>query len=132
MEESNTFTHIDTLLSNRCLLDAIKEICKVAKEKKYNDMVESCSRLEEEYRRMLYFLQEGVNDTARGAFYNDYIVEVYTLLDSIKRNSALNSNFSLYYSQYRTEISRNKTISDRIGEFKKICDSTSIFNVISE
>lgn len=132
MEESNTFTHIDTLLSNRRLLDAIKEICKVAKEKKYNDMVESCGRLEEEYRRMLYFLQEGVNDTARGAFYNDYIVEAYTLLDSIKRNSALNSNFSLYYSQYRTEISRNKTISDRIREFKKICDSTSIFNVISE
>lgn len=132
MEEQKTFTHIDKLLSNRRLLDAIKEISKIAKDKKYNDITDSCNRLEDEYRRMLYFLQEGVNDTARGTYYNDYIVEAYVLFDSIKRNSALNSNFSLYYSQCRTEISRNLTISDRIGAYKKICDSTSIFNVISE
>ena len=126
------YEKVESLLAESRLLDAIYAIRKLADNKRDAQVIEDCNRLDEEYRRMLYYVQQGIEDPMRAAYYNDYAVKAYSLLDTVKKTTASVAEFSLFFSQCRIELSKKSNIKDAIASYLRLCSETSLFNAISE
>ena len=89
-------TKIRNLLSSKRLRAAIEEVRNIALTVRNNRISQQIDEIDENYSRLLSFMQSGADDPQRMTQYTNFCNKVYTLADSLERNSLSADTPSLY------------------------------------
>ncbi len=123
---------IEAFLKNRKLTQALGLMCKLAEKLKSKAIVERINKLQDDYRLMLRYVIDGVDDPNREALYNGFVNRSYMLLDSLTRRHLTPDTPTLYFSMVRFEAMRpDDNVAALVKRYMKLTDETSLFNLIS-
>lgn len=126
-------TKIRNLLSSKRLRAAIEEVRNIALTVRNNRISQQIDEIDENYSRLLSFMQSGADDPQRMTQYTNFCNKVYTLADSLERNSLSADTPSLYYGTLRYEATKNNdSVANLLSEYTKLINDSSLFNLVAE
>lgn len=126
-------TKVRDLISSRRLRAAIEELRNIALTVRNNRIIGQVNELEENYNRLLSFMQTGADDPQRMTQYTVFCNKAHTLADSLERNSLSAETPSLYYGTLRYEATKNSdSVADLLAEYARLVNDSSLFNLVAE
>ncbi len=124
---------VKNLLSSKRLRAAIQELRNIALTVRNNRVISSINEIEENYNRLLSFMQSGADDPQRMTQYVVFVNKIFTLADSLERNSLSVDTPSLYYGTLRYEATKNDvSVADLLNEYSRLVNDSSLFNLVAE
>ncbi|MBK5722773.1 hypothetical protein JGH11_18030 [Dysgonomonas sp. Marseille-P4677] len=99
-------------LSKRQLKDAFETLRKITTNIQDWKIIETLSELETNYKFMLHYLFEGVNDPERENVYRNLLRLLYELTDDATDELLKIESSNIFYEKYRRNISENTSIPD--------------------
>lgn len=106
-------------LNNGRIKAAINNLDKSARELNSWDLVHSLSEISDNYGYMCRFFLRGVPDDNKSAIVADMTSRLETMLEELKRETAVN-NESVYSSEVRFTRIRNTPLSDLIHQYESL------------
>lgn len=119
-------------LSKKQLKDAFEALKKLALNSQDWRISETLSELETNYKYMLHYLFEGVEDTERSNVYKNLLRSLFELTDDIADDLLKVESSNIFYEKYRTYSLRNYTTMAYQTELKDILDNLSLTYLIEE
>lgn len=119
-------------LSKRQLKDVFVLLMKLTiniQDWKFSNTV---SELETNYKFMLHYLFEGVDDPERNKVYRDLLRSLYELTDDITNELLKNQSSNIFYEKYRLNSLKNSSVSDYKTQLKNITDTISLLDLTDE
>lgn len=119
-------------LSKRQLKDVFALLMKLTiniQDWKYSNMV---SELETNYKFMLHYLFEGIDDPERNKVYQNLQRSLYELTDDITNDLLKNQSPSIFYEKYRINSLKNNTLNDYKDQLKDIFETISLLDLTEE
>ncbi|MDE7154234.1 MAG: tetratricopeptide repeat protein [Muribaculaceae bacterium] len=124
---------IRELLSAKRLRAAVEELRNVALTVRNNRVTAQANEIEENYNRLLGFMQSGADDPQRMTQYIRFCNKVYLLADSLERNYLSIETPSLYYGTLRYEATKSgDTVAELLGAYSKLINDSALFNLVAE
>ncbi len=115
------------------LRDAFSELRAMTEKIMAWEITDEINRVEEAYILMLGYVTNGVADPARAEVYDNLMADIYGILDKVVRQKLVSDDTpTLYYNTLRYEqTTRGDTISSLVAEYVKLCEDSSIYNLIT-
>ena len=128
----NKRSHIIGLLENKRLksvFQAIKELLSELSDWHYNDKLEE---IENGYKYMLQYMQQGVIDPMQRNLYRKFISESYIINDKITDKLLLKDDYNQYYTKRRYFLSQADCINSIYKRLDKDLANISLAEIIEE
>lgn len=119
-------------LSKRQLKDAFDTLRKITVNIQDWKIIETLSELETNYKFMLHYLFEGVNDPERENVYRNLLRSLYEMTDDAADEILNVESSNIFYERYRSNISKNISISNLSAELQNISDTISLADLQDE
>lgn len=119
-------------LSKRQLKDAFESLMKLTLSTQDWKLSETLSELETNYKYMLHYLFEGVEDPERENVYRNLLRSLYELTDDTADELLRISSSNVFYEKYRINALKNSTITDYQFQLKEILDNLSLLDLLEE
>lgn len=119
-------------LSKRQLKDAFALLSRLTVNVQDWKISETLSELETNYKYMLHYLFEGVEDPERENVYRNLLRSLYELADDTADELLKVESSNIYYERVRINTFRNATITDYHAQLKEITESLSLADLIIE
>lgn len=119
-------------LSKRQLKDAFESLMKLTLSTQDWKLSETLSELETNYKYMLHYLFEGVEDPERENVYRNLLRALYELTDDTADELLRISSSNIFYEKYRINALKNGTITDYQFQLKEILDNLSLLDLLEE
>lgn len=119
-------------LSKRQLKDAFAKLSKLSTHVQDWKISETLSELETNYKYMLHYLFEGVEDTERENVYRNLLRSLYELTDDVTNELQKVESSNVYYEKLRINTLKNATINDYHVQLKEITGSISLADLIED
>lgn len=119
-------------LSKRQLKDVfvlLMELTVNIQDWKYSNMV---SELETNYKFMLHYLFEGIDDPERNKVYKNLQRSLYELTDDVTSELLKNQSTNIFYEKYRLNSLKNNSINDYADQLRDIYDTISLLDLTDE
>lgn len=119
-------------LSKRQLKDAFRSLKKLTKNTQDWKITETLSELETNYKFMLHYLFEGVEDTQRENVYRNLLRSLYELTDDSTDELMKVESSGIYYEKSRISALKNNSVVNYQNLIKEITDSFSLVDLLEE
>ncbi|MDR0825092.1 MAG: hypothetical protein LBN74_08360 [Prevotella sp.] len=119
-------------LSKRQLKDAFESLMKLSVHLQDWKISETLSELETNYKYMLHYLFEGVEDPERENMYRNLLRSLYELTDDSTDELLNIESSNIFYEKYRTNALRMASLADYQIRLKDITGSLSLADLIEE
>lgn len=119
-------------LSKRQLKDAFESLMKLTINTQDWKITETLSELETNYKFMLHYLFEGVEDTERESVYLNLLRSLYELTDDSADELLRIESSNIFYEKLRINALRNSSISNYISQVKDIADTISLVDLLED
>ena len=117
-------------LSKRQLKDVFESLTKLVVNLQDWKVSETLSELETNYKYMLHYLFEGVEDTERDNVYRNLLRSLYELTDDVADELLNIESTNIFYEKYRINRLKTNTLPDYFKQLKDIYDSMSIVDLL--
>ncbi|MBN9301945.1 MULTISPECIES: tetratricopeptide repeat protein [Dysgonomonas] len=117
-------------LSKRQLKDVFESLTKLVVNLQDWKVSETLSELETNYKYMLHYLFEGVEDTERDNVYRNLLRSLYELTDDVADELLNIESTNIFYEKYRINRLKTNTLPDYLKQLKDISDSMSIVDLL--
>ncbi len=121
-----------TYLSKRQLKDAFRSLLKLTINTQDWKISETLSELETNYKFMLHYLFEGVEDPERENVYNGLLRSLYELTDDASDELLKVESSNIFYEKLRIGALKNNSITNYILQIKELTDALSIIDLLEE
>lgn len=112
---------------------AIEEVRNIALTVRNSRILRQADDIEENYNRLLSFMQSGADDPQRMTQYSVFTNKVYSLADSLERNHMSTETPTLYYGTLRYEATKNTdSVAALLNDYEKLIKDSSLFNLVSQ
>lgn len=119
-------------LSKRQLKDAFEALRKITINIQDWKIIETLSELETNYKFMLHYLFEGVNDPEREEVYRNLLRSLYELTDDATDEILNIESSNIFYERYRSNITKNTSISDIHAQLLDISGTIALAGLQNE
>lgn len=119
-------------LSKRQLKDAFEALRKITINIQDWKIIETLSELETNYKFMLHYLFEGVNDPEREEVYRNLLRSLYELTDDATDEILNIESSNIFYERYRSNITKNTSISDIHAQLLDISGTIALTGLQNE
>ena len=119
-------------LSKRQLKDAFESLMKLTINTQDWKISETLSELETNYKFMLHYLFEGVEDPERESVYNNLLRSLYELADDSADELLRIESSNVFYEKYRVNSLKNGTISGYASQLKDVADSIALIDLLED
>ncbi|MFV0536947.1 MAG: tetratricopeptide repeat protein [Dysgonomonas sp.] len=119
-------------LSKRQLKDAFQSLAKLTKNVHDWKISETLGELETNYKFMLHYMFEGVDDPERENVYRNLLRSLYELTDDSADELLKIDSSNVFYEKYRINTLKSNTIRDYEGQLKDIAGSISLVDLLEE
>ncbi len=119
-------------LSKRQLKDAFQSLTKLTKNVHNWKISETLGELETNYKFMLHYMFEGVDDPERENVYRNLLRSLYELTDDSADELLKIESSNVFYEKYRINTLKNSTIRDYEGQLKDIAGSISLVDLLED
>jgi len=119
-------------LSKRQLKDAFEALMKLTVNTQDWKISETLSELETNYKFMLHYLFEGVEDPERENVYNNLLRALYELTDDSADELLRIESSNIFYEKYRINTLKSNTIIDYQTQLKDISDNLSLIDLLED
>lgn len=119
-------------LSKRQLKDVFELLMKLTLNTQDWKLSETLSELETNYKYMLHYLFEGVEDPEREKVYRNLLRSLYELTDDTADELLKIGSSNIFYEKYRTNALKKDTISDYQSYLKESLDNLSLVDLLEE
>ncbi|MDH6309577.1 tetratricopeptide (TPR) repeat protein [Dysgonomonas sp. PFB1-18] len=119
-------------LSKRQLKDAFGSLAKLTVSTQDWKISETLSELETNYKYMLHYLFEGVEDPERENVYKNLLRSLYELTDDASEELLRIESTNIFYEKYRINSLRDNSLTDYPNQLKDIADSLSLVDLLEE
>lgn len=116
-------------LSKRQLKDAFEALLKLAVNVQDWKISENLSDLETNYRYMLHYMFEGLNDPERDNMYRNLLRSLYESTDDICEDLLKIESSNIYFEKLRINELKTQTLADYQLLLKDISDTLSIISL---
>lgn len=117
-------------LSKRQLKEVFSLLAKLTVNVQDWKMSDTLSELETNYKYMLHYLFEGVEDTERENVYRNLLRALFELTDDVSDELLKVESSNIFYEKYRINTLKNATINDYQNQLKEIYASISLTDLI--
>lgn len=119
-------------LSKRQLKDTFQSLTKLTKSMNDWKFSETLGKLETNYKFMLHYMFEGVDDPERENVYRNLLRSLYELTDDSADELLKVESSNIFYEKYRIDTLKNSTIGDYESQLKDIAGSISLFDLLED
>ncbi|MBD8388514.1 tetratricopeptide repeat protein [Dysgonomonas sp. BGC7] len=119
-------------LSKRQLKDSFEGLAKLTVNTQDWKISETLSDLETNYKYMLHYLFEGVEDTQRETVYRNLVRSLYELTDDSADELLKIESSNIFYEKLRINSLKSNTLNDCFNQLKDIADSLSLIDLLEE
>ena len=119
-------------LSKRQLKDAFEALMKLTLSTQDWKISEALSELETNYKYMLHYLFEGVEDPKRENVYQNLLRSLYELTDDTADELLRINSSNIFYEKHRINALNNRNITDYQSQLKEISDNLSLIDLLEE
>ena len=119
-------------LSKRQLKDAFESLMKLTINTQDWKISETLSELETNYKFMLHYLFEGVEDPERESVYNNLLRSLYELADDSADELLRIESSNVFYEKYRINSLKNGAISGYASQLKDVADSIALIDLLED
>lgn len=119
-------------LSKRQLKDVFESLTKLVVHLQDWKVSGTLSELETNYKFMLHYLFEGVEDPGREDVYRSLLRSLYELTDDSVDELLNIESSNIFYEKYRVNILKNSSLADYAKQLKDINDSFSLIDLLEE
>lgn len=119
-------------LSKRQLKDAFEALRKITINVHDWKIIETLSELETNYKFMLHYLFEGVNDPERENVYRNLLRWLYELTDDAADEILKIESSNIFYEKYRNSFLKNTSISDYSEQLLDISGTIALADLQNE
>lgn len=119
-------------LSKRQLKDVFTLLIKLTvnlQDWKFTNIV---NEHETNYKFMLHYLFEGVNDPEREKVYNNLLRSLYELTDDITNELLKTDSSNIFYQKYRINSVKNNSLNEYTSQIKDIVGTISLLDLTEE
>lgn len=117
-------------LSKRQLKDAFESLMKLSVNIHDWKISDQLSELETNYKFMLHYLFEGVEDIERENVYRNLLRSLYELTDDATDEILKIESTNIFYEKLRINAIRDITISDYVAQLKSITESIALVDLL--
>ncbi|NDV79405.1 lipopolysaccharide assembly protein LapB [Dysgonomonas sp. 511] len=117
-------------LSKRQLKDAFALLGKLTINTQDWKISETLSELETNYKFMLHYMFEGVEDSQRKALYNKLLRSLYELTDDAADELLNTDSSNVFYEKYRINALKQQSLTDYHSDLKEITASISLLDLL--
>lgn len=119
-------------LSKRQLKDVFESLTKLVVHLQDWKVSGTLSELETNYKFMLHYLFEGVEDPGREDVYRSLLRSLYELTDDSVDELLNIESSNIFYEKYRVNTLKNSSLADYAKQLKDINDSFSLIDLLEE
>lgn len=119
-------------LSKRQLKDAFQSLAKLTQNIHDWKIPEALGELETNYKFMLHYMFEGVDDPERENVYRNLLRSVYELTDDSADELLKIESSNVFYEKYRINTLKNNTVRDYEMQLKDIAGSISLVDLLED
>jgi tetratricopeptide (TPR) repeat protein len=119
-------------LSKRQLKDVFESLTKLVVHLQDWKVSGTLSELETNYKFMLHYLFEGVEDPGREDVYRSLLRSLYELTDDSVDELLNIESPNIFYEKYRVNTLKNSSLADYAKQLKDINDSFSLIDLLEE
>lgn len=119
-------------LSKRQLKDVFESLTKLVVHLQDWKVSGTLSELETNYKFMLHYLFEGVEDPGREDVYRSLLRSLYELTDDSVDELLNIESSNIFYEKYRVNTLKNSSLADYTKQLKDINDSFSLIDLLEE
>ncbi|NDV96854.1 hypothetical protein D0T84_18360 [Dysgonomonas sp. 521] len=119
-------------LSKRQLKDVFESLTKLVVHLQDWKISGTLSELETNYKFMLHYLFEGVEDPGREDVYRSLLRSLYELTDDSVDELLNIESSNIFYEKYRINTLKNSSLTDYAKQLKDIKDSFSLIGLLEE
>ena len=120
-------------LSKRQLSEAFKNLNKLATALQNWKTLETLNELETNYKLMLHYMFEGVEDSQRDMVYSNLLRSLYEITDDVSDELLKQESSNIYYERVRIgELRTPISISDFQAQFKNLSESRALVDLLEE
>ena len=124
---------IKSLLKDQRLKAAIEQTRNVALTVRNNRALEQIGEIDDNYNRLLSYMQSGADDPQRMSQYRAFAIKVHAIADSLSRNSLTAETPSLYYGTLRYEATKPEdSVKELLDRYRKLVNDSSLFNLVAD
>jgi len=117
-------------LSKRQLKDVFESLTKLVVHLQDWKVSETLSELETNYKFMLHYLFEGVEDPERENVYRNLLRSLYELTDDASDELLNIESTNIFYEKYRVNTIKNTSLADYEKQLKDVTDSLSLIDLL--
>jgi tetratricopeptide (TPR) repeat protein len=121
-----------TKLTKRQLKDAFELLTKLTINTQDWKISESISELETNYKFMLHYLFEGVEDSGREELYKNILRSLYELTDDSADELLQIESSNIFYERYRVATLKNNDIKNYQAQLKDVFDTLQLTDLLDE
>lgn len=126
-------TYIISKLSNRELKEAFQELIKLAVNVQDWQVSEKLSDIENNYKYLLHYQFEGVEDTHREILYNGILRSLYEFTDDVLDELLLIDSTNIFYDRLRvTNLSRKESFADMYSQLVNLRETIAVLQLSGE
>jgi len=119
-------------LSKRQLKDVFRSLVKLTKNTQDWKINETLSELETNYKFMLHYMFEGVEDTERENVYRNLLRSLYELTDDSADELMKLESSNIYYEKMRISAFKNNSVINYQNLTKEFTDSIALIDLLEE
>ncbi|MFR9166993.1 MAG: hypothetical protein ACLVKO_12575 [Dysgonomonas sp.] len=118
-------------LSKRQIKDVIEELTKLAINLQDWHISENLNELDTNYKYMLHYQFERINDPQFDNMYNDIVRKLFELTDNITDELLMSTSSNVFYEKARiNSIKPQVNLSDFKNQLKDVCDSIALTDLL--
>lgn len=121
---------IYTCLSKRQLKDAFESLTQLVVNTQDWKISETLNELENNYKFMLHYIFEGVNDPEREKVYNNLTRQMYEITDDAADELLLLESSQYFYERLRLDALKHDTLSILQAKLKEYTSSLSLIDLL--
>lgn len=119
-------------LSKRQLKDAFESLMKLTINTQDWKITETLSELETNYKFMLHYLFEGVEDPERENVYLNLLRSLYELTDDSADELLKIESSNIFYEKFRVNTLKDGIITDYASQLKDVADSIALADLLED
>jgi tetratricopeptide (TPR) repeat protein len=119
-------------LSKRQLKEAFESLIKLTINTQDWKITETLSELETNYKFMLHYLFEGVEDPERENVYLNLLRSLYALTDDSADELLKIESSNVFYEKFRINTLKNNTITDYSLQLKDVANSIALVDLLED
>lgn len=129
-EVKNTQRKIHYILSTNRIHDAIPLISKLVNDTIAWQLHDSFNQFKTEYKYLLNYFIEGINDPEREKIYNNFIARLHSITDQAVSEILTREDYGLYYATKRTYKKTQKNLLHLLESYKNSLSQYTLYREI--